>query len=187
MQINAKVKYGKLENIIKAFSDDFAVKVGLLQKDGSNEEISENLDIAGLGAVHEFGAKIPVTNKMRAFFRWKFKINLKKSTTHIIIPPRSFIQMPLSKTAKFKSKIKQHLGDEDDVLYYVEETGDVESIAILVGASALEVIQEAFETGGWGEWTPNSQVTINNKGSAMPLIDKGIILKNRINYEVIKK
>lgn len=186
MQINTKVKYGKIENIIKALSDDFSVKVGLVKSKGSDEEISDNLDIAGLGAVHEFGAKIPVTDKMRAFFRWKFKINLKKSTTHIIIPARSFITMPVSKTSKLKSKIKSQIGDADDVLYYIEKTGDIESIAIIVGASAQDVILEAFETGGWGEWQADSSLTIANKGSAMPLVDKGN-LKRRIGYEIERK
>lgn len=186
MQIDSKVNYGQLENIIKAFSDDFSVKVGLLADKGGNEEVSNNLDIAGLGAVHEFGAKIPVTDKMRGFFRYKFGINLKKSTTHIVIPSRSFLQMPLEKKNKLMKKVEQQIGDADDVLYYIGKTGDVESIAIIVGASAVDTIQEAFDTSGWGEWKPDKELTINNKGSAMPLVDKGY-LRSKITYKVEKE
>jgi phage gpG-like protein len=186
MQIDAKVDYKDLKQIIKAFSDEYSVKVGLLADKGGNEEVSNNLDLAGLGAVHEFGAQIPVTDKMRGFFRYKFGINLKKSTTHIVIPSRSFLQMPLEKKNKFLKKVKENIGDADDVLYYIKKTGDVESIALVVGASAVDVIQEAFDTSGWGEWEANKEVTISNKGSALPLVDKGY-LRSKITYEIEKE
>ena len=42
---------------------------------------------------------------------------------------------------------------------------------------------EAFESGGWGQWEPNSGVTSSQKGSALPLVDTGN-LKQHITYEV---
>lgn len=185
MQIDAKVDYKDLKQIINAFSDEYSVKVGLLANKGGNEEVSNNIDMAGLGAVHEFGAKIPVTDKMRAFFRYKFGINLKKTTTHIVIPSRSFLQMPLEKKNKLLTRVKEQIGDAEDVLYYIQKTGDIESIALIVGASAVDVINEAFATSGWGEWEPDKELTINNKGSALPLVDKGY-LRSKITYEVEK-
>ena len=183
MQIKAKIKYGKLENIINALSKDYTVKVGLLAEKGGAESVSDNLDLAGLGAIHEFGCQIPVTDKMRGFFFHQFGLNLKKSTTHIIIPSRSFLQMPLERRQDLRRKLQEKIGDNDDILYYLEKTGDSKSIAILLGASGVEQVMEAFETGGWGEWEPNSGITSMQKGSANPLVDTGN-LKQHITYEV---
>jgi hypothetical protein len=55
MQINAKVKYGKLQNIINAMAKDHKIKVGLLAEKGGSDSVSDNLELAGLGAIHEFG------------------------------------------------------------------------------------------------------------------------------------
>lgn len=183
MQINAKVKYGKLQNIINAMTKDHKVKVGLLAEKGGSDSVSDNLDLAGLGAIHEFGCQIPVTDKMRGFFFHKFGINLKKSTTHIIIPSRSFLQMPLERRQDLRRKLQDKLGESENVLEYIEQTGDSESIAVLLGAAAVEQIMEAFESGGWGQWEPNSGITSSQKGSALPLVDTGN-LKQHITYEV---
>ncbi len=183
MQINAKVKYGNIQNIVEAITKNHKIKVGLLAEKGGSDSISDNLDLAGLGAIHEFGCQIPVTDNMRGFFFHKFGINLKKSTTHIIIPSRSFLQMPLERRQDLRRKFQTKLGEAENILDYIEKTGDSESIAILFGASAVEQIMEAFETGGWGEWEPNNDITSTEKGSANPLIDTGN-LKQHITYEV---
>ena len=185
MRIKTKVKYGNFKNVIDALSKEITVKVGLLAEKGGSDTISENLDIAGLGAIQEFGCQIPVTDKMRGFFFHNFGVRLKASTTHIVIPSRSFLQMPLERRQDVMRKVKAHIGDAEDVLYYIEETGDLESIGIIVGSAAVEQIMEAFETGGWGQWEPNNGLTTLGKGSAMPLVNTGN-LKQHITYEVTK-
>ena len=57
------------------------------------------------------------------------------------------------------------------------------SLAIIIGASAVEQIQEAFQSEGFGEWKANSLFTIADKGSANPLVDTGK-LRGAITYEV---
>lgn len=44
-----------------------------------------------LAAIHEYGCKIPVTPKMRAYLH-SIGVHLKKSTTEIVIPERSFLR-----------------------------------------------------------------------------------------------
>ena len=183
MRISTKVKYGKLQNIIDAMAKDHKVKVGLLAEKGGSDSVSDNLDLAGLGAIHEFGCQIPVTDKMRGFFFHEFGVNLKKSTTHIIIPSRSFLQMPLERRQDLRRKLQDKLGESENVLEYIEQTGDSESIAVLLGSAAVEQIMEAFESGGWGQWEPNSGITSSQKSSALPLVDTGN-LKQHITYEV---
>lgn len=192
-EIKTKINLGKFKNVIKAMSKKYSVKVGLLANKGGSEKISDNLDLAGLGAVQEFGATIKVTDKMRAYFRHKFGINLKKTTTQIVIPPRSFLQMPLSRPNELMKKLKSHIGLAEDIADYIAETGDIMSVAILLGTSAVEQIQEAFNTGGFGEWAPNAPLTIEQKGSSMQLVGKGREneasghLRNSITYEVTER
>jgi len=191
MEIQAKVEYGKLKKLVKAMSDEVSVKVGLLAKQGGSDPVSENIDLAGLGAVQEFGAHIPVTDKMRGFFRYHFGINLKKDTTQIDIPARSFLQMPLERKNELLKRLKEHgFKNFDDLIDHITETGDYESLGYILGGVALEQIQEAFDTSGWGEWAPNSELTISNKikserqrATAKPLIDTGR-LKDKITFEV---
>lgn len=174
-------------------SKKYSVKVGLLASNGGGEEVSKNLDLAGLGAVQEFGAKIKVTDKMRSYFRYKFGINLKKTTTEIVIPPRSFLQMPLSRKNDLIKKLKSHAGIAEDVADYIAETGDLQTIAILLGVSGVEQVKEAFNTGGFGEWEPNAPLTIEQKGSSMQLVGRGrendpsAHLRKSITYEVIER
>lgn len=189
-EISAKINYGGLKNLIKEMSKNYSVKVGLLAENGGSDEVSENLDLAGLGAVQEFGARIQVTEKMRKFLAYKLGIHLKKETTEIVIPARSWLQMPLERSQDLRAKVKEKTqltkSERELAELAITEYGDygiLGELAQAVGVSALEQIQEAFDTEGFGEWTPNSPATIRAKGSEMPLIDTGN-LRNSITYKV---
>ena len=196
VEIKTSIKYDKLKKLAKALSKSATVKVGLLaNKPGENggkgsDFISENLDLAGLGALQEFGCQIPVTDKMRGFFRHHFGINIKSSTTYINIPARAFLGTLFSnpKTTERLMSAGNITGDTAfDVEYFkyklLDNPNFVEDICIALGAKAVEIIQEAFSTGGFGEWQANSSLTIKNKGSAQPLVDTGR-LSGAITYEV---
>ena len=75
--------------------------------------------------------------------------------------------------------------DIETVEYWIAEKGDLMSVAMMLGGAGVRLINEAFETSGWGNWAPNSPLTIAQKGSAMPLIDTGK-LRQSITYEVQK-
>ena len=86
-------------------------------------------------------------------------------------PKRSFIAMPLRKkqtkiSEYVKKKAKAHL-----------EKGDVKAIFDDIGIAGESVIQEAFDTRGFGEWKENADSTIKRKGSSGPLIDDGTLRK----------
>ena len=177
-----KILTGKMKKIAKMLSKHYTVKIGLLASQGGSTPVSENLDLAGLGAVQEFGAKINVTDKMRGFFRHEFGINLKKSTTEINIPARSWLYEPI-KDANFRKMIYDYVGD----LEIFEELADkdiMKELANIIGNVGLLQIQKAFENSGInGEWTPNSTLTIERKHSAKPLIGEGDLRKH-ITFEV---
>ena len=70
-------------------------------------------EIAKIGAVHEFGAEIEVTPKMRAFLHSQ-GLHLRQSTIKIIIPERSFLRSTLSKKERtikdmLRGRLKQEL------------------------------------------------------------------------------
>jgi hypothetical protein len=176
---NNQLLVGKLKEISKALGKYYSVKIGILAE--NNKPISPNMDLAGIGAVQEYGAKIQVTDKMRAYFRHTFGVNLRKSTTEINIPARSWLYEPI-KSPEFKKLIYDYVGD----IELLKEYGDkdiMKDLAKIIGEAGLFQIQKAFETSGNGQWAPNSAITIRQKGSSKPLIDTGR-LRGSITYEV---
>lgn len=194
MEIKTSIKYDALKRLEKALKKKGSVKIGLLaNKPGENgskgsDSISPNIDLAGLGAVQEFGATINVTDKMRGWF-W-FNEGIHKSNKPIEIPARPFLSniftdptirenimnaVSLSGDAEFDSEFaKYKLLDNPDF---------IKDLCTAIGAKTVEVIQMEFSTSGFGKWEPNSEFTIKRKGSAMPLIDTGK-LRGAITYEV---
>ena len=190
MNIDVKVNYGKLKELVQNMSKKYTVKVGLLANKGGSDEVSNNLDYAGLGAVQEFGCDIKITQKMAAFLAIRAKdLGLpkleKKGDGYIHIPARSFLQMPLTKKNAVINELKKQLDTHDleYIISYFGKTGDLMTLAVMLGASAVEVVNEAFDTSGWGQWQPNSPLTIAMKGSANPLQDTGE-LQGKITFEV---
>lgn len=189
MEISAKINYKDLENVIRAMSKQYKVKVGLLANKGGSDEVSEDMDKAGLGALHEFGCDIKITQKMAAFLHFKAEeLGLpksdKKGDGYVHIPARSWLQMPLERRKDLMKRIIKYFGEsKESVEDYIAKTGDLQSLAIIIGAAAVDQIQEAFNSDGFGEWKSNSPYTIAQKGSAKPLVDTGS-LRQAITYEV---
>lgn len=177
-----KVNYGKLSQVIQKLDKKRSIKVGILGSDGS-QPISDDLDMAGLGAVHEFGTTINVTPKMRAFLH-HIGVHLRKDTTQVEIPSRSFLRDSLL-TAEGKKALQIWNVEEKQALmdYLNGDTVSADALAIAIGAKGVERVSNAFKTSGFGEWAPDSQITINRKGSAKPLIDNGDLAR-KISYEV---
>lgn len=107
---------------------------------------------ASIGAAHEFG-----TAKL---------------------PQRSFLRMPL--TTKLPTALEKSGAFNKDVLKKVVKSGSlaawVEKIAIL----AVSIIQEAFDTGGFGQWKPSN---MDRKTVKQTLVETQQ-LRNSITYEV---
>lgn len=157
--------------------------MGILQNAGSVE--GSDLTMADLGAIHEFGAEINVTDKMRGFFWHQWGIN--KSNKSIKIPARSFLRDSLL-TPEGKKALQVWDVDEKEALidYLNKDTVSADVLATTIGAKAVERVIEAFDTGGFGKWQPISQFTQDHrKGSASnPPLDSTGDLKNSITFEV---
>ena len=150
--------FSKLEKLVKELGKKHYVDIGIMGE--KNETVEGGLTLAGIGAVHEFGTdKAGRGNKT-------------------VIPERSFIRMPLETG---QDEIEK--ADEPHMQNKIAE-GDIKGIFKLIGAGGEKRILEAFATGGFGEWDPNADSTIERKKSDQPLIDKNKLRESICLYRI---
>ena len=94
------------------------------------------------------------------------------------IPKRSFLRN--SFTVK-KDKMNKQVEKQYNNIF---KGYTVKKALSLVGVEGVNIVQEAFTTGGYGTWEPLSQETIDKKGSSQILFNSGT-LRNSINFEVV--
>lgn len=167
-KITTDFNFKGMKKLVEAITKEYQIRVGLLSGAGGAEAIQDHdgntnseFDYAGLGALMEYGSK---DGK---------------------IPARSFLQMPLEQ--KMDEILKKTRNDYSiqELNYFLEQNKlDLTSFAIVLGANCIDAIQEAFNTQGFGEWTPNAPSTIKKKGSSGPLIDTGA-LRQKIVAEIV--
>ena len=131
---------------------------------------------AWLASIHEYGCRIPVTPKMRAFLHRK-GLHLKKTTTEIIIPERSFLRNGFDEHKE--DVIKTSEAVLPDVMI---GTMSIEQYGKLVGLQLASAIKEYAVN---LREPPNHPFTKQQKGSSNPLIDTGDLVEG-ITYEVEK-
>tara|TARA_R110000851_G_scaffold306239_5_gene464506 strand:- start:1674 stop:2150 length:477 start_codon:yes stop_codon:yes gene_type:complete len=156
MKIESKVDLSGFNNLKKALDANMEVRVGVLSNKNGRNDTQSN---ASVGATHEFGS---VTNK---------------------IPARSWLRMPIQVKIKEiqKAIFKKRTQIEADLL-----RGNSKSLFTILGLSAEKVIQDSFESGGFGKWAKLNAETIKRKGSSAPLIDSGQ-LRRSVTSAVVKK
>jgi hypothetical protein len=84
------------------------------------------------------------------------------------IPPRDMLKAPIESKA---SDVIAFL-NSDKIKGLLAE-GKIEECYSLLGIFAENIVQEAFDTGGFGKWPALKRATINAKGSSAILIDTG--------------
>lgn len=159
VKVKTKFNMSGLSKFTKAVKEKYIIKVGIIGNQAAEEHEASGMSNASLGLIHEFGSK----NKN--------------------IPQRSFLRMPIESkndtivkdVAKNGEKITKELSKGNSLYLY-------ERIALACEA----VIQEAFATGGFGQWEGLKSRTIKKKGSSSPLIDTGE-LRRSVSSKVIKK
>lgn len=160
----------KLDKLIKN-AEDFAkyeINIGVISKDSELQMIAK---------VHEFGAEIPVTDKMRGWFAAN-GYPLKKSTTVINIPERSFLRSGKKKhqagmISKVRSQATHVMQGNVDIDVFMKAIGD--EFAGKIQSNLIEL-----------KSPPNSGMTVEKKGSSNPLVDTGR-LAGAIDSEVKRK
>lgn len=130
--------------------------------------------IASVGLWHEFGS---VSNSLKVF---KYKGKTIFSSGY---PARSWLRMPL------KSKRFKVLNDREFLksILIVAMSNDKELDKWLnyIGLEAVQIIREAFLTGGFGKWDNNmNPLYVELKGSAdSPLMDTSLLVSS-VEYKI---
>jgi hypothetical protein len=86
------------------------------------------------------------------------------------VPRRSFLEMPI---LLHKDKIEDFSKLQFRKVF--EEGVKADQAIGLLGLAVENIIGEAFDTEGWGQWQALSQKTIENKGSSKILTDTGLL------------
>lgn len=142
------------------------IKVGLFGSDSS--------ELVMIGAVHEYGVEIPVTDKMRAWFAAN-GYPLRKETKVIKIPERSWLRSGFDENIdKIADKIERLLPD------VLEGQVNPKLFMDAIGMEFAGLIQKKMRD---LKNPPNSSMTVERKGSDNPLIDTGRLV-GAIRHEV---
>lgn len=184
-----RINFKALDDLIKAFDRKISVKVGIIGKEAGQKHPDSDLTNAELGAVHEFGADIEITAKMRRYLASQ-GIYLNKWTYNVVIPTRSFLRMPLMSSEgkkELRKVVEEQLKSEIKATDLSNETANKildDTVHLLAETAYLRVLQ-AFETGGFGKWAPISEFTAQRRYNAgnPPLTDTGD-LRRSISYEI---
>lgn len=150
------------------------MKKALKSLDGKKIKVGAEGENAWLSRIHEYGCKIPVTPKMRAYLHHQ-GLHLKASTTVVTIPERSFLRA--SWDAESKKVIVKAKKALPDVL-----TGSMstEEYCKMVGIMLTSMVKDYARD---LSKPANHPFTIEQKSSSNPLVDTGSLIES-ITYEV---
>jgi len=121
-------------------------------------------EIGMIAAVHEYGTKIPVTQKMRGWFGAN-GFPLRKDTQYIVIPERSFIRGGydeyIDKTADKIETLLPHV-----ISLALDSSAFLDAIGTDLASHIKKYMNELDDP-------PNADMTVERKNSSNPLIDSG--------------
>lgn len=148
--------------------------IGQVDKKSINVGVFGSGDMSMIAAVHEFGAEITVTDKMRGFFRAN-GVHLKKETKTIRIPERSFLRSGYDENIDSVSRKAEKL-----IVDLIESGVDPSLLTDSIGRELRDKIKQKLVD---VKSPPLSSFTIKRKGSSNPLVDGGNLLGS-IDYRV---
>lgn len=133
-----------------------------------------NGEHAWLAGIHEYGCKIKVTPKMRAFLHYN-GLHLKDSTTEIVIPERSFLRTGHDEnTDRIIQQTERALGQVVAGQMSIDDMLDLygQQMATAIKTYIRDLSNPA-----------NHPYTIEQKGSSNPLVDTGNMIES-ISWKV---
>lgn len=136
-----------------------------------------NGEQAWLAAIHEYGLDIAVTPKMRAYLHSQ-GLHLKKETTHIHIPERSFLRSGYDQNRDaVLEKASKLLADV--AAGTMTATGCYKAVGIELSSKIKDYARDLKSP-------PNHPFTIDRKGSSNPLVGKTGDMIASITWRVAK-
>lgn len=127
-----------LKNVISALKQDYFLRVGIIGSKASTTHKKSKLTNAELGTIHEFGSADGKRPPRRSFLEDSLKFKLKFNEERLKV-----LRESLFKNFFVKNAPQQFLTE--------------------LGAKCLLIIQEGFDTNGFGLWKPLSMKVFNVK------------------------
>lgn len=127
-----------LDEIIKALRKKIILRVGIMGSDAQKEHKDSDLTNAQLGAIHE-----------------------QPDNDGKKMPKRSFLLEPLQEKLNLTTDENKYLRKELFKRYFDDKTP--EKFYKALGTKALQVVDQAFMTNGFGRWTPLSKDYLKRK------------------------
>lgn len=145
-----------------------------------SEEGKKPLTVLRNALIQEYGCKITVTDKMRAWFRHQ-GYPLKEDTTEIKIPERPFIRPAKSKNeAKWVKYVKENFDANGDGTMTLEKIA--ENVGLMMEDAIITSLEKVTEPA-----KSKMAEELEGEGHNHPLIGKHGLLKQEVHHEVIKK
>ena len=147
-----------LEQAIKMFKNVPSVKVGVLAN--KDNRIITDTTNAIIGAKHEFGSPGNPSKGIKP------------------TPQRSFLRTPISDN--LENYLEESGGNNPEIFQLVMRLGSLKPIIEKLGALCVQIVDDAFDSGGFGKWKPSNMAF---KKVHMTLVETQQ-LKNSIGFEV---
>lgn len=139
--------------------------------EGRKVQVGAASNNAWLAGIHEYGCRIKVTPKMRAFLHHQ-GLHLKDSTTEIVIPERSFLRTGHDQNVdRIIKQTERALGQ---VLAGKMTVDDMLDLYGQQMATAIKKYMRDLSD------PPNHPYTVDQKGSSNPLVDTGQLIESII-------
>lgn len=173
MPKQTKIKFDltELEDIARAIGGSMRTRVGVIGSQAAqNHQLREG---AGKKFLVNRAQGETLTNATLMLIMMMGSLSRK-------IPPRDPLLQPI---ISHRRELIRKL--QSGKMRTAFEAKDYELMFALLGVAAEAIVQEAFETGGFGLWQKNAQSTIDAKGSSAPLINTAQLRKS-VSSDVIK-
>ena len=171
--VQVKINTDVAEDIKNALMSRMIARVGILggKTDRSVTVVTKSgLHKAGKALANQTNADIGLLHE--------------KGSLTMHIPRRSFLEMPLVLKSEGLMAARNKIWE---AFTLKEQTkARLKAAYVQLGHIAENIIQAAFESGGFGKWEPDSDRTRKEKGSNAPLIDTGQ-LRRSITSDVVEK
>lgn len=160
---NVKADMTELNNILRCIKKDYTLRIGILGNDADEQHGEDSgLKNVEVGTFHEFG-----TNKM---------------------PRRSFLEDPLKEKLSFSNSNIKPLKKVLWKQFFVKNAP--EKFFRDLGSKARDIIEEAFNTNGFGRWKQLSTARAKEKqrkNLSSHILTDTTQLRHSISFTVIKK
>lgn len=122
---------------LTSLKNNYKIEAGWFEE----SKYDDGTPIGGIAAVQNYGAKIPVTDKLRGYFGANFNIHFKKSTQYLIIPPTHFMEACVKQNEeKWKNKFKEAIASA--LAGNIEEEKAMEMLGMLVEGDIAQAIAD---------------------------------------------